>query len=89
MYMSENVPEDAIAMPISNIKPSHFVHFFSMAIFAQIGPMTVIRNEKTLPRNPIIELNSGMAQETATAMKVMRIRWIIEPKRLKLVWQRT
>jgi hypothetical protein len=74
LYQSENVPEDAIAMPISNIDASHFVHFLSMAIFAQIGPMTHMRKEKQLPRIPIIELNSGTAIETATAMNVMRIR---------------
>lgn len=86
---SEIVPQDAIATPISNIKASHLLHFFSMAIFAQRGPMTHMRKEKTLPRIPSIELNSGTAMETATAMKVMRIRWIIEPNRLKVVWHWT
>lgn len=72
-------------MPIANIKTSHLVQFLSIAILAEMGPMTHIRKEKTLPRIPIMELNSGMAMETATARRVMRIRWIIEPKRLKLV----
>ena len=88
-YQSENVPQDAIVTPMNNIEASDFVYFLSMAIFAQIGPMTHKRKEKTLPRIPIIELNSGNAIETATVMKAIRIRWIIEPNRLKVVLHRT
>jgi len=85
MYQTENVPHDAIVTPISNIKASHLVHFLSMAIFALIGPMTHMRKANSDPRIPIIELNSGMAIDTATAMKVMRVRWIMTPNRLKIV----
>ena len=58
----------------------------SMAIFALIGPMTHMRKAKSDPRIPIIELNSGMAIDTATAMKVMRVRWMMMPNRLNVVW---
>ena len=61
-------------MPVNNIKASHLVHFFSMATLALIGPMTDMRKAKSEPKVPIIELNSGMAIETTTAMTVMRVR---------------
>jgi hypothetical protein len=89
VYQTENVPHDAIATPISNIEPSNLLHFFSMAIFALIGPMTQMRKEKREPRMPIIELNSGMAIETATVSRAIRIRWMTAPNRLKVVWHRT
>ena len=85
MYQTENVPHDAIVTPTSNIKASHLVHFLSMAIFALIGPMTHMRKANSDPRIPIIELNSGIAIDTATAMKVMRVRWIMTPNRLNIV----
>ena len=86
MYQTENVPQEAIAMPIRRIDPSSLLHFFSMAIFALTGPMTQIRKEKREPKMPIIELNSGMAIEIATAMTAMRVRWITTPNLLKVVW---
>ena len=89
VYQTENVPQDAIATPISKIEPSNLLHFLSMAILALIGPMTQMRKEKREPRIPIIELNSGMAIETATANMAIRIRWMTAPNRLKVVWHRT
>ena len=86
VYQTENVPQDAIAMPISKIEPSTLLHFLSMAIFAPMGPMTQMRKEKREPRMPIIELNSGMAIETATASRAIRVRWMMTPNRLKVVW---
>jgi len=74
VYQTENVPQDAIAMPISKIEPSNLLHFLSMAIFALMGPMTQMRKEKREPRRPIIELNSGMAIETATVSTAIRVR---------------
>ena len=85
MYQTENVPHDAIAMPINRIEPSHLLHFPSMAIFALMGPMTQMRNEKREPRMPIIELNSGMAIETAMAITATRTRWMKAPNLFKLV----
>lgn len=89
MYQTENVPQDAIATPISKIEPSNKLHFLSMAIFALIGPMTQMRKEKREPRIPIIELNSGMAIETATVSRAIKLRWTITPNRLKVVWHLT
>lgn len=85
MYQTENVPHDAIATPVTNNKASHLVHFLSIAIFALMGPITHMRKAKSEPRMPIIELNSGMAIETATAMIVIRIRWMKTPNRLNVV----
>lgn len=74
MYQTENVPHDAIAMPITKIEPSNFEHFLSMAIFALMGPMTQMRKEKREPKMPIIALNSGIAIETETVNRAMSIR---------------
>jgi hypothetical protein len=74
VYQTQNVPDEAIAMPSSRIDASHLVHLFSRAIFALMGPITHMRKAKSEPKMPIIELNSGMAIETATAIKVMRVR---------------
>ena len=88
MYQTEKVPQDAIATPIDSINASNFVHLPSIAIFALMGPMTHRANAKVEPRMPIIELNSGKAIETATAKKVVSIRWMAEPNLLKVVWHR-
>lgn len=72
-------------MPTTKIKASCLVHFLSMAIFALTGPITHMRKAKSEPRIPIMELNSGMAIETATAMTVMRVRRMKLPNFLNVV----
>jgi hypothetical protein len=54
--------------------PSNQEHFPSIAIFAQIGPITHNTKAENDPRKAIIVENSGMIIETATTSKARQVR---------------
>lgn len=71
------VPHTAIAMPVAMIAPSKMLHCPNIATFAMTGPTIESMKAEKEPRKAIMELNSGMAIETATARLVRAIRCTI------------
>lgn len=74
LLKAEEVPHIAIQMASTMTMQSKAPHFFSMIIFADIGPITQSMNAENEPRNAIKALNSGTIIEMATADPVSRTR---------------
>jgi hypothetical protein len=68
------VPHAAITIAITRMIQSNGLALPSIAIFAQIGPMTQIKNAENDPRNAMTDSNSGIAMETTTDRKVVKTR---------------